>query len=169
MAISEFGPRNFIYHEGSRYQINRVILPVPEVGVDENDNMLTRSAKVCEACGYLHPLDRGQTVDQCQSCGVPLGQSLNDLFRLQNVVTRRRDRISSDEEERQRQGYEIRAGIRFSENGPVTATASFEGSEVAQLRYGHSATIWRINMGWRRRKPSDPPGFTLDGGVQSSV
>ena len=162
LAISEFGPRNFIYHEGSRYQINRVILPVPEVGVDENENMLTRSAKVCEACGYLHPLDRGQTVDQCQSCGVSLGQSLNDLFRLQNVVTRRRDRISSDEEERQRQGYEIRTGIRFSDNGPVTATATFDGSEVAQLRYGHSATIWRINMGWRRRKPSDPPGFTLD-------
>ena len=162
LAISEFGPRNFIYHEGSRYQINRVILPVPEVGVDENDNMLTRSAKVCEACGYLHPLDRGQTVDQCQSCGVSLSQSLNDLFRLQNVVTKRRDRISSDEEERQRQGYEIRTGIRFSDNGPVTATAAFDGSEVAKLRYGHSATIWRINMGWRRRKPSDPPGFALD-------
>jgi very-short-patch-repair endonuclease len=87
---------------------------------------------------------------------------LNDLFRLQNVVTKRRDRISSDEEERQRQGYEIRTGIRFSDNGPVTATATFDGAEVAQLRYGHSATIWRINMGWRRRKPSDPPGFTLD-------
>jgi hypothetical protein len=31
LAISEFGPRNFIYHEGSRYQINRVILPVSDV------------------------------------------------------------------------------------------------------------------------------------------
>lgn len=161
LAISEFGPRNFIYHEGSRYQINRVILPVPEVGVDD-DNMLTRSAKVCEACGYLHPLDRGQTVDNCQSCDLPLGQSLNDLFRLQNVVTKRRDRISSDEEERQRQGYDIRSGIRFSNNGPLTATATFNGEAVAKLRYGHSATIWRINMGWRRRKPTDPPGFALD-------
>lgn len=28
LAISEFGPRNFVYHEGSRYVINRVILPV---------------------------------------------------------------------------------------------------------------------------------------------
>jgi hypothetical protein len=33
---------------------------------------------------------------------------------------------------------------------------------VATLRYGHSATIWRINMGWRRRKPTDKPGFALD-------
>lgn len=161
LAISEFGPRNFIYHEGSRYQINRVILPVPDVG-DDGESMLTRSAKVCDACGYLHPLDRGDTVDQCESCDVLLGQSLNDLFRLQNVVTKRRDRISSDEEERQRQGYEIRTGVRFSAAGPTTATATFDVEQVARLSYGHSALIWRINMGWRRRKPSDPPGFTLD-------
>lgn len=162
LAISEFGPRNFIYHEGSRYQINRVILPVPEVGADEDDAMLTRSAKVCEACGYLHPLDKNHKADECESCGVHLGQSLNDLFRLQNVVTKRRDRISSDEEERQRQGYELRTGIRFSDAGPVTATAQFGTETVAALRYGHSATIWRINMGWKRRKPTDRPGFALD-------
>jgi very-short-patch-repair endonuclease len=162
LAISEFGPRNFIYHEGSRYQINRVILPVPEVGADDEDAMLTRSAKICEACGYLHELKANAPVDQCQSCGVHLGQALNDLFRLQNVVTKRRDRISSDEEERQRQGYDLRTGVRFSDAGPVTATALFGDEVVATLRYGHSATIWRINMGWKRRKPTDRPGFALD-------
>jgi superfamily II DNA/RNA helicase/very-short-patch-repair endonuclease len=162
LAISEFGPRNFIYHEGSRYQINRVILPVPEVGADEEDAMLTRSAKICDACGYLHELKANAPVDQCHSCGVHLGQPLNDLFRMQNVVTKRRDRINSDEEERQRQGYELRTGIRFSDAGPVTATAMFGDQAVATLRYGHSATIWRINMGWRRRKPTDRPGFALD-------
>src|SRR5574338_1620493 len=30
LAISEFGPRSIIYHEGSRYIINQVILPVQE-------------------------------------------------------------------------------------------------------------------------------------------
>src|SRR5262249_229817 len=28
LAISEFGPRSIIYHEGSRYIVNKVILPV---------------------------------------------------------------------------------------------------------------------------------------------
>jgi hypothetical protein len=28
LAISEFGPRSVVYHEGSKYLINRVILPV---------------------------------------------------------------------------------------------------------------------------------------------
>lgn len=50
LAISEFGPRTFIYHEGSRYKINRVILPV-----GEND-VLTQRAKICKKCGYLHPM-----------------------------------------------------------------------------------------------------------------
>ena len=162
LAISEFGPRNFIYHEGSRYQINRVILPVPEVGADEEEAMLTRSAKICEACGYLHELKANENVDQCRMCGVPLGGALNDLFRMQNVVTKRRDRINSDEEERQRQGYDLRTVVRFSELGPVTATAMFGDEAVATLRYGHSATIWRINMGWRKRKPTERPGFALD-------
>ncbi|MFM7537604.1 MAG: helicase-related protein, partial [Acidimicrobiales bacterium] len=162
LAISEFGPRNFIYHEGSRYEINRVILPVPEVGADQDEAMLTRSAKICEACGYLHEVKPNAPVDQCQSCGVHLGAALTELFRLQNVVTKRRERINSDEEERRRQGYELRTGIRFADNGPLRATAMFADEVVASLRYGHSATIWRINMGWRRRKPSDRPGFALD-------
>ena len=35
-------------------------------------------------------------------------QRLDNLLRLQNVATKRRDRINSDEEERTRLGYEIR-------------------------------------------------------------
>ena len=31
LAISEFGPRSIVYHEGSRYIVNKVILPVEKV------------------------------------------------------------------------------------------------------------------------------------------
>jgi hypothetical protein len=51
LAISEFGPRAIVYHEGARYQVNKVILPV---GGDEA--ALNGRAAVCPACGYLHPL-----------------------------------------------------------------------------------------------------------------
>ena len=50
LAISEFGPRAIVYHEGSRYLINKVIMPV------DGDEPLTHQAKRCEACGYLHPI-----------------------------------------------------------------------------------------------------------------
>jgi ATP-dependent helicase YprA (DUF1998 family) len=162
LAITEFGPRNFIYHEGSRYQIHKVEIPVPEAGSDSDDRILVRSAKVCSACGYLHPLDRGQNIDLCESCGHNMGPAMHDLFRLQNVSTKRRDRINSDEEERQRQGFDILSGIRFASRGPIKASASKNGEEVASLRYGNAASIWRINLGWKRRKASEALGFTLD-------
>ena len=91
-----------------------------------------------------------------------MGPAYDDLFRLQNVVTKRRERISSDEEERQRQGYDLRSGIRFSDRGHQHGTVEVDGAKAITLRYGHSATIWRINLGWKRRKPTDRPGFALD-------
>src|SRR5690606_39180083 len=107
--ISEFGPRAIIYHEGSRYEINQVILPI-----GDDEDVLTTELKQCKACGYIHPVRNGVGVDLCERCGEQLHAPWRQLFRLENVSTRRRDRISSDEEERLRLGYEIRTGIRFA-------------------------------------------------------
>lgn len=161
LAISEFGPRAIVYHEGSRYIINKVILPVGD------DDVLTRRAKRCEACGYLHPLvDGTEGFDLCERCGAELGMPYTELFRLQNVSTKRRDRINSDEEERMRLGYEIISGARFTEKGgwPLVRTAKVESTtgSLAKLTYGHAATLWRINLGWSRRKNREQYGFVLD-------
>ena len=56
LAISEFGPRSIVYHEGSRYIINKVQLPAART--DDNRLVLTR-AKRCGTCGYLHPVGGG--------------------------------------------------------------------------------------------------------------
>lgn len=160
LAISEFGPQAFVYHEGSRYVINKVILPV------EDDDVLTRRAKQCLQYGYLHPITEGEGLDLCERCTAPLGAPLTQLLRLQNVSTRRRDRISSDEEERTRLGYDIITGVRFSEtNGHPSvrmATIDHAGNVLGQLTYGHTTTLWRINLGWRRRRQRDQYGFVLD-------
>jgi len=160
LAISEFGPRAIVYHEGSRYIINKVILPV------EEDNLLTRQAKLCKKCGFLHPVRDGGGVDLCERCGAPLDPPLRQLFRLQNVSTKRRDKINSDEEERMRQGYEIITGVRFAEQSERpssdTATVERDGDTLARLTYGHSATLWRINLGWTRRRNKAQYGFVLD-------
>jgi hypothetical protein len=85
---------------------------------------------------------------------------------MQNVSTRRRDRITSDEEERLRRGYEVRTAVRFVEHGgrPSHRTAAVEQSGVAlaRLDYGPAADVWRINLGWRRRQRQDQLGFGLD-------
>lgn len=160
LAISEFGPRAIVYHEGSRYIINKVILPV------EDENPLTRQAKLCGKCGYLHPLQDTGGADLCERCGAPLEPPLRQLFRLQNVSTKRRDKINSDEEERMRQGYEIITAVRFAEQSERpsyrVATITKDDDVLARLTYGHSATLWRINLGWRRRTIKEKYGFMLD-------
>lgn len=162
LAISEFGPRAIIYHEGSRYLINQVIMPV----TDDEDGPLTTQIKQCGNCGYIHPIKSGTDYDLCQRCESPLHTSLQPLLRLQNVVTRRRDRINADEEERLRLGYEIRTGVRFSErDGQMdvrTAIISDDEGDIARLTYAQTATLWRINLGWARRKNKQVNGFVLD-------
>jgi len=165
LAITEFGPRTFVYHEGSVYQIDRVILPA-DVTTHEGGLALA-SAKWCDACGYLHPLLDGPGPDLCERCHEPLDRTLTNLFRLQNVVTRRRQRINSDEEERVRMGFEIRTAFRFTAPGgrPASRRAEVEldGRTLAHLTYSDAATLWRVNLGWRRRIRADKGyGFTID-------
>ena len=164
LAISEFGPRGIIYHEGSRYVINKVILPV-----EADDTSVKRRAVQCDTCGYIHPLRDEPAPDLCEneSCGAKLPPALDNLFRMQNVATRRRDRINSDEEERLRLGYELKTGIRFAQRGGVVSARqaqvlSDDGTLLATLVYGHAATLWRMNLGWRRRKDKDQTGYVLD-------
>jgi len=167
LAISEFGPRSIIYHEGSRYLVNRVILPVGEEH-SETGELMTRGAKLCPACGYLHPLTGDSDgPDRCEYCDAYLDPPLRGLLRMQNVSTRRRDRINCDEEERQRQGYELVSGVRFEGHGDrpsyrKAVVRGVSGDDLLHLTYGHAATIWRINRGWRRRKDQEIMGFILD-------
>lgn len=164
LAITEFGPHAIVYHEGSRYIINKVMMP--PAGEDEP---LTSEAKRCAQCGYLHPRAIAGDLDRCHQCGELLDPPFRTLFRLQNVATKRRDRITSDEEERMRIGYEVITGVRFAESGhrgeakrEATVLHTTENTPLARLTYGHNATIWRINLGWKRRKVKEQHGFLLD-------
>ena len=171
VAISEFGPQALVYHEGSVYRVNRVMIPVSSTtDAVSDDPVVTSSAIQCGVCGYLHPASGGAGPDRCERCGADLGDSrwrYRSLFRMTSVSTRRQDRITSNAEERQRRGYEIRVAYRFSEidgrPSVKTATvASADAEPLATLAYGHTATLTLINVGWARRKDRNEQGFLLD-------
>ncbi|GAB7190242.1 DEAD/DEAH box helicase [Kineococcus sp. NUM-3379] len=162
LAIREFGPGALIYHEGARYEVTRVQLPRVAGSEAHAD---TEEARRCHACGYHHPVQVG--ADVCDGCGERLGAKTYGLLRLQTVFTRRRERISSDEEERRRSGYEIETSYRFHDHGDrpgrVDATASRADSEpLLLLTYGDGATVRVANVGRRRRKEPQDRGFWLD-------
>jgi very-short-patch-repair endonuclease len=166
LAITEFGPRTFVYHEGSRFQITRVILPASERKDPASPGVLTSEIKRCTECGYLHPVSDDFNPDRCERCNSLLTDVRKQMFRLHNVSTRRRQRINSDEEERQRQGFELESAIRFSQReGNLSCTkaaAVVDGDPVLRLEYGETADIWRINLGERRRRSPNQLGFMID-------
>jgi len=160
LAITEFGPRAVVYHEGSRYLINKAILPLGQ------DGPVFGQLKRCTACGYLHPITSPPGPDLCENCQTSLDTLLTPMMRLQNVSTRRKDKINSDEEERLRLGYETQSGFRYAVYRGVkshqTALVRSESTISGQLNYGHAATLWRINLGWTRRADKSQYGFVLD-------
>jgi very-short-patch-repair endonuclease len=80
------------------------------------------------------------------------------------VATQRADRITCDEDERVRHGYNITTHFRFAarngrelkEEASVIASG---GAELLSLCHGHAADIWRMNRGWRH---THAEGFNLD-------
>ncbi|MGC4805725.1 DEAD/DEAH box helicase [Micromonospora sp. DT233] len=163
IGISEFGPQSLIYHEGARYMVRGVQLQ--QAAEPGKDNLLTTSARRCRACGHLH--DDVAGIDVCDSCGERLGAIDENLLRLYTVRTQRRERISSDEEERRRAGFEIETSYRFHHHGgrqgKLTATVAPQGGPAAAtLVYGDAATVRRANLGLTRRKDRKKRGFFLD-------
>ena len=121
-------------------------------------------ARLCKQCGYAHFGD-SIGVDCCHNCGVTLDAETSDypqkLFPQPTVRALARQRISSEEETRQRHGYRITTHFAFPPNAePIEASVLKDGGDPLLLaKYSPTADIWRINHGWRR---SEVDGFSLE-------
>ncbi|MCQ0024984.1 protein kinase [Streptomyces somaliensis DSM 40738] len=159
LAIREFGPGALIYHEGARYQVTRVQLPP-----DSSGELTTGEARRCAHCGYHH--DPKEREDRCAFCEETLGAATYGLLQLHTVYTSRRERISSDEEERRRAGFRLQTSYRFHDHGArrgrLNATVADADGRLAQIAYGDSATVRITNTGRVRARTDEPPGYWLD-------
>ncbi|MCX7974988.1 MAG: helicase-related protein, partial [Candidatus Aminicenantes bacterium] len=152
LAISEFGPRNIIYHEGGKYEAGQVI--IPPGGLESRCS----TTKICMICGYYQS---SITVDLCENCNSKLDASsceIVSLLEMPNIKTWKGERISCDEEERRRLGYEITTHFRFAP-APGGQKRIHEAlvydesaSAVLHLIYAPAAELFRINHGWRNRR-----------------
>lgn len=168
LAISEFGPRALIYHEGARYRVYKVNLDFKSDDIDQARDIASSVMKRCLVCGYAHLQEGLNLKEVCEHCGAALEPPsvIPDLVQLQNVSLKLAQRITCDEEERQRFGYDIRTSYRFPETGGKLdrrdAEVVVDGNLVMRLSYGDATSLYRINMGWQGRKRGDANGFLLD-------
>ncbi|MBA2226667.1 Zn-binding domain-containing protein [Thermogemmata fonticola] len=90
--------------------------------------------------------------------------SVISLLELPNVRLRRRERITCNEEERLREGYELQVTYRFAppESGQRLREADVVagGQPLLRLLYAPAATIAYINHGWKYE--CRPQGFLID-------
>ncbi len=168
LAISEFGPRALVYHEGSRYRVYKVNLDFGSDDIEATHELHTATMKRCPTCGYAHIEQDKNLYEVCDRCGKALDDPsvIPSLVHLQNVSLKLAQRITCDEEERLRFGYKLVTAYRFPEVGGrldrKDAEVFSDGILAMRLNYGDSTDIFRINLGWANQKSTERLGFNID-------
>jgi Lhr-like helicase len=163
LAIAEFGPRSLIYHEGRAYRVYKAKLP-PGIRTEEGGRLATRLLFICDACGASHEKES----ERCHACHSSLAgvHPIRNVLRIDNVETQPVERITSNDEDRQRQGYDIQTVFSWPmREGLIDVTSAISVDSkgtVLNLDYASGTTISRINKGLKRRREISITGFGID-------
>jgi hypothetical protein len=160
LAISEFGPRSLVYHEGRAYRVDRALLK--EVGSGPEGRLPTFSVAICPMCGAGHD---GEPPEECHICRHPLSHAnlIQELHRIDNVGTRQAERITANDEERRRQGFDLQTTFSFARTtGMTLRSVADKRGEVLSATFAPASTVRRINKGLRRRQDESDIGFWID-------
>lgn len=161
LAISEFGPNSLVYHEGRAFRITKAKLPAGRRSDD--GNLATDTLILCSNCGAA---DTSPVAERCRACGHPLGgaERLDTIFKIDNVETYPTARITANDEDRQRRGFDIQTVFAWTgDHGQVQTITLKDGDrELATLSFGRRAKITRLNKGLKRRAEKSICGFVID-------
>lgn len=163
LAISEFGPRSLIYHEGRAYRVMKAKLP-PEARGGDGSELATKDIFICQECGACH---EGE-VERCHGCNAHMANEvpIKRTLRIDNVEAMPTERISANDEERVRQGFDIQTVFSWPrKEGQIQVTeADYRCGEASllALQYANSAEISRLNKGLKRRRDQTVFGFYID-------
>lgn len=168
LGLSEFGPRNLIYHRGRIYRIERLKIDA-SAGTAAGSALPTKTVMVCPRCGYAHDIAGDTIFNVCEHCGAPLSQDnvIQGLFKVSMVETREIEHITLADETRRSQGFEMATYFRFAKSPAgklLTETIEVKLGEkkIASLTYAPAADVWRVNLGWKYRKNQKTSGFVIN-------
>ncbi|MFA5468035.1 MAG: DEAD/DEAH box helicase [Sphaerochaetaceae bacterium] len=170
LALSEFGPRSLIYHQGKVFRVVKAKLNASSAYAmaDGSTQLSTSDLIICDQCGYgIIEMGYSGAIERCPSCDALVTESMriNSLYRIETVETRLVERISMNDEERRRVGYDLQTSYRFSGKDGGRAELSvikLGGKVLGNLIYAQAATVSKINKGWKRRARKEVMGFLID-------
>ena len=157
VALNEFGPRNVIYHDGAKYRIDRIILTEAELKLE--------NGKICPKTGYfLYDKQYGYEVDPIINETLQLDTNKHvhtTLIEMAETRAYELQRITCQEEERTKKGYDIQT--YFSVDGGFENTTegivSAAGEKLLHIHYLPTCRIFKLNLKWRASREY---GFTIN-------
>ena len=166
LALAEFGPRSLVYHEGRAHRVVRALLSLGHRESATPDALLpTKAVRICANCGAGH---FGDDLSMCHACGRSLGNAdvVGNTYRIENVATHPAEQITANDEERQRQGFDLQTSFEWATRDQEIdvrfASACDAEGAIVRMAYGAGATITRLNKGLRRRANKKILGFRID-------
>lgn len=159
LALAEFGPNSLVYHEGKAYRCNRAKLPAGTRGSD--NSLVTSTVRCCNSCGAAHSVE---TQERCVVCNEVLTEEgrLSKLYRIENVDAVPGARITANDEDRQRRGFDLRTVFEWDTTRQETLMLKSGEVPIGALRYGPQTKLSRANLGLRRRAHKEQIGFDID-------
>jgi very-short-patch-repair endonuclease len=157
LALSEFGPRNVIYHDGAKYRVDRMILPEAELKLE--------NGKICPKTGYfLYGKQHGYEVDPIinETLQLDINKHMHTtLIEMAETRAYELQRITCQEEERTKKGYDIHTYFAVDGGFENTneAIVKVSGNALLHLHYFPACRIFKLNLKW---KSSREFGFTIN-------
>lgn len=157
IALNEFGPRNVIYHDGAKYRVDRIVLTEAEAKLEK--------VKISPFTGYILMKDQYNfNVDPMVFKELSQGMDKYthpDLVNITETKAYELQRITCQEEERTRRGYDIRTYFAV-EGGFDSITEAIVKVGKEKLLHIHaipSARLVNISFKWRS---SPEMGYALN-------
>lgn len=157
IALSEFGPRNVVYHDGAKYRVDRMILSETEAKLDK--------AKISPYTGYILMKEQyNYNVDPLVNIELSHRMDTNihtNLVEMTETKAFELQRITCQEEERTRKGYEIKTyfSVEGGFDSIAEALVKLEGEKLLHIHSIPAARLVHINYKWRS---SSENGYALN-------
>lgn len=150
VALQEFGPQNVIYHDGSKYRIDRLILTEAELKLEKG--------KICPKTGYfLYDNQYGYEVDPIINETLQLDAKKHvhtTLIEMSESRAYELQRITCQEEERTKKGYDIQTyfAVDGGFENSVEGIVGILDEKLLHIQYFPTCRIFKLNLKWRASK-----------------